>query len=1288
MNKLRCWTVGVAAALAAADLFACTGMYVGRKVSADGNVILARTVDCAPWTCCHRFAVTPRVANAPGRVFRSEKTGATWPLPETTWKFVSTPIYLSFRRGVMDSAAANERGLAITGTTTGRTSSRALEVDPFVKTGFGEESLPGLVANCCTTAREAVELLGKVVAAAGHTGPEIYLFADKDEAWHVEVYTGHQWAAVRMPEDKVACYGNQFMLRSFTPGAEGTMCSAGFVSVPEKAGLLVRNADGSVNPYETYASPLADYGNYRTWYGHHVLAPETAGEYAESRPMPLFFAPSHKVSVGELFELMRTRYEGSGRCPEETGDTSVRTIGTTKQSTCHVLTLDANLPAANRVTLWATLGNAEHAVFLPLNAAVTRVADRFDLDQPGPVLPRPDFTLPAMVFRRLAAFAELDRKTYGQGVRDFWRRTEEKFLREYPPLVKDGNAERLTAYSVAAQEQALKDAKRMFDELSFFVMDHNRIKGDGSGATDKPAKPFCPAGAEVRSDNLAAGKPYRLTRTPNYALSKDAGDAVQLTDGKRSEKRGYMWTDKNAVTWQNCRLPLGIVVDLGRVEDIAGCSMDFAAGASCVPYPDSILVYASDDGKAWRFLGDLYEKSRRENGAPRMDGYETYVAKSMHMPTRGRYVQFMVTAGAYFSTSEVEIFRGPSVPPAPATISDPLAHVQTCRIVQRILRDLERVAPQDGALRASVEALSAQEGTASVRTLLPLNDVHRQVWARNAGRLRSAGFAQPTLWTNDRWENLDPLAVPSQSACGKVDLAVEMMRGETRATAVNVLNPTDRELKGELVVEGLPDDVRLDCREVLFTDSKLYEPISGALKPGAGTRVSFAVPAGVSKQVWISFARPTCRAGTYAGKIRVTFAEAEPELAGKLRLTVCDLDFPTRPRVHLGGWDYSVGNCGFYKSPGNARANQAMMRDIYADTFWAPSSVRPKGAKFGADGSLLNADALDFRLWDEWVARFSDARRYAVFLSVDGMRTKDAFSFDGERVGTERFRKMVGDYFRAWRDHVRRQGVDPANVMFLLVDEPAEWQRRCQELPALIVAWAKAIKAVAPEFGIFEDPDYTGDPRQAGQEMYDRCDVLCLQTAKVATTGKNPALNRSFFVPMAAAGKELWLYACSGPSRTHDPISYYRQMFWLAYQWKAVGCGFWAFGCGGGIGDSWHAYSQPGVEYSPYFVSPTDVMAAKQSEAIKEGVQDYEYLKMLEDAVRAAKAKGADTSAAERLLETAPAQALNQTGADGREKYVRADSREWRDDKVRTSVEAARRTVLHELVRLKNSSQK
>lgn len=90
---------------------------------------------------------------------------------------------------------------------------------------------------------------------------------------------------------------------------------------------------------------------------------------------------------------------------------------------------------------------------------------------------------------------------------------------------------------------------------------------------------------------------------------------------------------------------------------------------------------------------------------------------------------------------------------------------------------------------------------------------------------------------------------------------------------------------------------------------------------------------------------------------------------------------------------------------------------------------------------------------------------------------------------------------------------------------------------------------------------------------------------------------------------------------------------------NAKGSFYWAFGCGGGAGDSWHAYAQPGVEYSPYYVSKTDVMHSKQSEGIREGVQDHEYLSMLKDRVAELKKAGRnskDIAEAEKLLDEGP----------------------------------------------------
>jgi len=484
---------------------ACTGIYVGRTVSADGSALYGRTVDVAPWFSANRFVTEPACTGVSGRLYRSTKNDFSWILPDKTYAFVSTPLLAVAGRGTMHSACANEAGLAVSGTVTGHTRPEIAALDPFVTaTGAGEDSLPGLLATCCGTADEALDLLAQVIAERGHAFSEMYMLADRSGAWYVEVYTGHQWAAVRMPEDKVACWGNQFMLRSFDPASPDVRHSPGLLSTVEKAGRLVRGADGLPDLCATYSTALADYSNYRTWFGHKTFAPETAGAYVTSRPLPLFFAPSRKIGLRDVFDLMRTRYEGTGKCPEECGDKTVRVIGTTKQSTCHVLAVDNRLPAPLAVTLWATPAQAEHAPFLPLNASVTRHDPAYGLDLP---VGREgyDDRVAAYVFRRLAAFAELDRPTYGRGVKAFWRAREEELLARYPAALaaaasdfgKDSAlaARQLTEFSVEAESLALADARRIFDELSWYVISHNRISGDGSGATDRPSAPFVPKGS-------------------------------------------------------------------------------------------------------------------------------------------------------------------------------------------------------------------------------------------------------------------------------------------------------------------------------------------------------------------------------------------------------------------------------------------------------------------------------------------------------------------------------------------------------------------------------------------------------------------------------------------------------------------------------------------------------------------------------------------------------------------------------------------------------------------------
>ena len=497
---------------------ACTGFYVGKKVSADGTTMIGRTMDLPPWNATrhmNRFE--------PGE--RTHFDGS-----KNKYAFICASLVTSMDKGFYGGETINEKGVMMSATLTGRTKKAALEHDPFIPVskdpgvvgGVGEPNLPDYLIGNAATAREAVELLAKAVAEHGHAGPETYAIADSNEAWYVEVYTGHEWAAVKMPEDKVAVYGNQFNIRGFdTNETENVMYSPNLVGLAERWGFIVweDESKGIIDLYQTYSPDLWDYANYRTYWGHHAWAPsEYADPYETTTAYPLFFdpEPGSKISITDVFELMRTRYEGVN-CPEENTNTSIRVIGTTKQVSCHVLQMRHALQEDYRCTLWECLAQAEHSTFLPVCMAVRVFPEAYTRDQEGTF----DYDLgrAADAFLRLDTLAELKRFTvdtkgerrdvrsdYGAGVRAFWREQEGRLVDEWPQLLEKwmlcGKSGRnvVNAYVNFNQVWTLADAKRLHDELAWYWTEFNCDLRDGGGATDVPTYPFAssmPTNAEL-----------------------------------------------------------------------------------------------------------------------------------------------------------------------------------------------------------------------------------------------------------------------------------------------------------------------------------------------------------------------------------------------------------------------------------------------------------------------------------------------------------------------------------------------------------------------------------------------------------------------------------------------------------------------------------------------------------------------------------------------------------------------------------------------------------------------
>lgn len=758
---------------------------------------------------------------------------------------------------------------------------------------------------------------------------------------------------------------------------------------------------------------------------------------------------------------------------------------------------------------------------------------------------------------------------------------------------------------------------------------------------------FAPPGA-----NLARQRPYTMEPPPNYSDCLDPGDRTQLTDGVYSQ--GYFWVQPSTVGWVRTRL-VAITFDLGEVKAIAGASYSTAAGVADVHWPRSILVLASDDQREWTILGDLVRLSNQRDEPPPTP-YRLHRFATGELHGRGRFVALVVDCEPYTVVDEIELYEGPSAWLAEPTRGrqtplSPLAYHRSRQVIDSIQRRLRtdlaravgeletaRLNPTDrAALDARAEGLADEIDAWEIvpddfTTILPLNELHTRIYALHAPLLRARGYRGLTVWGGDRYDPLQPLDAPATPPSEPPVLQVRMMRHEHRAEVLNLTNPTDQALTATVTATGLGAAAGgLALREVLFTDTRDGTPVAAALAPGpAGAQgLRLSVPAGTTRQVWLAFRSHDLPAGVARGALEITAPHQPEKLTVPLSLSVAEVVMPDEFSLAIGGWDETNNQGGYQVTAENMLPLIANLRDHGVNMPWSNPRVMPTPGQYDAAGNLTAPP--DFTAWDEWVGRWPDVRCYGLFPSV-----KDSFA--GEAMGTPRFDRMVGAWATAWVEHAAAQGIKPSQIMILLVDEPhAEAQDQ------IIIAWAKALHAAQPELVIWNDPTHK-DPAKAAPEFYAESGVLCPNTTLFLRAEQS---YRDFYLAQQQAGRELWFYACAGPSKLLDPASYYRGQFWLNLLHGGRGSCYWAFG--DEAGNSWNAYLQHRPCYSPLFLSATTVTDAKQMEAIREGAEDFEYFRLLRTRVTELRSRGIASDLvrkAEELLTTGPAQVVALMGGE------------------------------------------
>ncbi len=286
---------------------ACTNILVTKGASKDGSVMIT-------YSCDGEFVPHPQVIPAadhqPGDSleFRIGNKIVKIPQPPHTYKVV----------GLM-----NEHQLVIGETTF---SGRQELINP--QGLFHYWTLMRLALQRAKTAREAIKVITDLVQKYGYrSSGESISIADPNEAWILEIIGpgpgghGAEWVALKIPDGYISCHANKARISTFPLNdPENCLYSKNVISFAIQKGYYDPKSGRPFRFNDAYCPDTPRnrrYSDMRVWSIFRRAAPSRhfSADYArgdlKAKPYPLWIKPDHKLSVADVFSLMRDHYEGT-----------------------------------------------------------------------------------------------------------------------------------------------------------------------------------------------------------------------------------------------------------------------------------------------------------------------------------------------------------------------------------------------------------------------------------------------------------------------------------------------------------------------------------------------------------------------------------------------------------------------------------------------------------------------------------------------------------------------------------------------------------------------------------------------------------------------------------------------------------------------------------------------------------------------------------------------------------------------------------------------------------------
>jgi len=498
---------------------ACCGFIIGRQLTKDGTTLFGRTEDYPYYPNGGKHNKNYMVVDAKnykeGDQLEDESNGFTYPHAASEMKYTAT--YDSARgdgsNGAFGEHGFNEAGVSMTSTVTAIPNKKVLKTDPLTENGIPEAAMLDVVLPRVKSAREGVEFLAKVIEEKGSAEGNVVVFADQNETWYMEILSGHQYVAVKVPEDKYAVFANTYYLGHVDLNdKENVIASKDVEKVAKESGNYKTDKDGNFHIAKSYGpEKYAEGDRSRTYAGITLLDPNSKVTY-EDDEYELFRSPTDpnkKFTLEDAFALQRNRFEhlngrfvpddqiGVKKQGDNGSNDAVRkdqykyALGNENVIDAHVYQINPNLPKSFGGTVWLGMGPSRNTPYVPFYG---NVKDTYKAFKPQTATYDPNSWY--WTVWHIDQMAINNQDLFGKSIQNHWKALEEQLIIEQK--VSDSKYAALKADEAAAKavedkvtEDALARSERLFKQFKQYESELSATLKE-AGRTDDPYRASLP----------------------------------------------------------------------------------------------------------------------------------------------------------------------------------------------------------------------------------------------------------------------------------------------------------------------------------------------------------------------------------------------------------------------------------------------------------------------------------------------------------------------------------------------------------------------------------------------------------------------------------------------------------------------------------------------------------------------------------------------------------------------------------------------------------------------------